>query len=152
MELLLNLIWLTLALPALWMWRRESIFARARRTQARRRFDRVCPFLILGCVLVLLFPVVSATDDLHAMRQEMEESSPSKRMVKQAVGDKSPTGLCNASALPALISPTSFCRSDEACGQVLAVSVPLPKKTRFSKHASRAPPCSSLGEGVGFAA
>jgi hypothetical protein len=152
MELLLNLIWLTLALPALWMWRREAAFAQARRAQVHRRFDRVCPFLLLGCVLVLLFPVVSATDDLHAMRQEMEESSPSKRMVKQAVGDKSPTGLCNANALPALISPASFCRNDEACGQVLVVSFLLPQKARFSKYASRAPPSSSLGEGVGFAA
>jgi len=147
MELVLNLLWLALALPALWMWRHESVHA-----ANCRLFARVRPFLLFGCVLMLLFPVVSATDDLHALRQEMEESSPSKRMVKQAAGYKSPTGLRTAGALPALIFPASFGPSDEACGQVLAVSVLLPQRAHFHERASRAPPFSSLGEGVGFAA
>jgi hypothetical protein len=147
MELLLNLLWLTLILPALWLWRCESVFA-----HGPRRFDRVRPCLILSCILMLLFPVVSATDDLHAMRQEMEESGPSKRVVKQAVVDKSPTGISTAGALPALISPASFCPRHEACGQVLVVSVLLPQQAHFDECASRAPPLSSLGEEVGFAA
>ena len=88
MELLLNLLWLTLALPAIWMWRNQLICARDRRC-----FDRIRPVVLFGCMLMLLFPVVSATDDLHAMRQEIEESGPSKRLVKQAVADKSLTRL-----------------------------------------------------------
>jgi hypothetical protein len=35
-------------------------------------------------MLVLLFPVVSATDDLHVMRPEMEETGLSKRTIKNA--------------------------------------------------------------------
>jgi hypothetical protein len=151
MELLLNLLWLTLALPALWLWRRESVFSQDHLAQGHRRFDRVRPCLILSCILMLLFPVVSATDDLHAMRQEMEESSPSKRVVK-AVVDKSPTGVSTAGAVPALISPASFCPSHEACGLVLVVSVLLPQQVHFNQCASRAPPLSSLGEEVQFAA
>jgi hypothetical protein len=150
MELLLNLLWLTLALPALWLWRRESVFAHGHLAQGHRRFDRVRPCLDLSCILMLLFPVVSATDDLHAMRQEMEESSSSKRVVKAAV-DKSPTGLI-AGAQPALISFASFCPSPEACGQVLVLSVLLPQQARFNECASRAPPLRSLGEAVQFAA
>jgi hypothetical protein len=146
MELLLNLLWLTLALPAIWMWRHESVYAKD-----RGRFNRIRPFVLFGCVLMLLFPVVSATDDLHAMRQEMEESSPSKRVVKQAVVDKSPTGL-TAGAMPALISLASFCPSHEACGQVLVVSVVLPQQAHFDECASRAPPLSSFREEVQFAA
>jgi hypothetical protein len=146
MELLLNLLWLTLAVPAIWMWRHESVYAKD-----RGRFNRIRPFVLFGCVLMLLFPVVSATDDLHAMRQEMEESSPSKRVVKQAVADKSPTGL-TAGAIPALISPASFCPSHEACGLVLVVSVLLPQQVHFNQCASRAPPLTSLGEEVQFAA
>jgi hypothetical protein len=147
MELLLNLLWLTLALPALWMWRHESVHA-----QDCPRFGRVRPFLLFGCILMLLFPVVSATDDLHALRQEMEESSPSKRIVKQAAADKSLPWLINAGALPALISPVLFGPGDEACGEALVVSVLLPQQALFNEHASRAPPLSSFGEGVGFAA
>ena len=99
MELLLNLFWLTLAVPALWMWCRKAVYAKD-----RGRFDGIRPLLLLGCALMLLFPVVSATDDLHAMRQEMEESSPSNRIVKQATGDKSVVGLNIPRALPAWIS------------------------------------------------
>ena len=150
MELLLNLLWLTLALPALWLWRRESVFAHGHLAQGHRRFDRVRPCLVLSCILMLLFPVVSATDDLHAMRQEMEESSPSKRVVKAAV-DKSPAGLI-AGAQPALISFASFCPSHEACGQVLVLSALLPQQAHVNQCASRAPPLRSLGEAVQFAA
>ena len=79
MELLLNLAWLLLALPAYWLWR-----------SAKRRSlsSRQC-LLALVCVLTLLFPVISATDDLHAMRAEMEESGTGKRSVRQAGGEKS---------------------------------------------------------------
>ena len=80
MELLLNLAWLLLALPAYWLWRERSS-ARAGRRSLQ------C-LLSLGCMLVILFPVVSATDDLHAMRAEMEESPLSKRSICQKAGDK----------------------------------------------------------------
>jgi len=79
MELLLNLAWLLLAMPAYWLWRRTD--------QQPARSSLQC-LLTLGCALVLLFPVVSATDDLHAMRPEMEESSPTKRALKHTGGDK----------------------------------------------------------------
>lgn len=147
MELLLNLFWLTLALPALWLWRRESVFA-----QGCRRFDRVRSCLLLSCVLMLLFPVVSATDDLHALGQEMEESSSSKRLVKPAASDKSTTGLSKGDVPLALIDPTSFTPSHEACGQVLVVSVFLPRRAQSRQRASRAPPFPSLDESMGFAA
>jgi hypothetical protein len=71
MELLLNLIWVLLSVPALWIWWR------------RGRVDQGQSLLALGCVLALLFPVISATDDIHAMRAEMEESSSSKAINKQ---------------------------------------------------------------------
>jgi hypothetical protein len=146
MELLLNLFWLTLAVPAVWMWLRKSA-----RDQDRRPFDRIRPFLLLSCVLMLLFPVVSATDDLHARRPEMEES-PSKRMVKQAGGDKSFAGLSSPGALPALILPMLLVPSDQVCGRVLLVSAVLPQLAHSTERASRAPPFASLGEGSGFAA
>jgi len=135
MELLLNLLWLTLVLPAAWMWRYQSVYAKD-----CAHFNRNRPLVLFACVLMLLFPVVSATDDLHAMRQEMEESSPSKRMVKQAVADKSPVWLSNAGALPALVFPVSFERDDRVCGQVLTAGIGLPEQRTFSQSSSRAPP------------
>jgi len=147
MELALNLLWLTLALPAIWMWRHEPVCA-----EGCRSFRRLRPFVLFGCVLMLLFPVVSATDDLHAMRQEIEESGPSKRMVKQAVADKSLTRLNNGGPLPALIFPAPSSRNDKVCGQVLVASICLPEQSSFGKPSSRAPPFSRLSMRFGFAA
>src|SRR5260370_18254600 len=81
MQLLLTLVWLLLAMPAYWLWRYSRTAAQ------RRKFDALQCFLALGCLLVILFPVVSASDDLRSMRAEMEESS-SKKNICQAVGDK----------------------------------------------------------------
>jgi len=81
MELLLNLFWLLLAMPAYWLWRYS------RTAPQRRKFNALQCFLALGCLLVILFPVVSASDDLRAMRAEMEESS-SKKSTCQVAGDK----------------------------------------------------------------
>jgi hypothetical protein len=72
MELLLNLLWLLLVVPAFWVWRRQD-----------RNLESLRCLLVLGCGIVLLFPVISASDDLQAMRPEMEESSPLKRALQQ---------------------------------------------------------------------
>jgi hypothetical protein len=82
MELLLNLAWMLLALPAYWLWQRDA------RSGATRGVSSAQCLLALACGLVLLFPVISASDDLHGMQAEMEESSASKRAVRQAAGDK----------------------------------------------------------------
>ena len=67
MELFLNICWLALLLPAFLLWLQRA--SRSRSTRASLAI--VCS---LGCVLVLLFPVISASDDLHAVGQAMEES------------------------------------------------------------------------------
>jgi hypothetical protein len=67
MEFFLNLCWFALLLPAYVLWRRRV----SSQPWTRASFVIVCT---LGCALVLLFPVVSASDDLHAVGQAMEES------------------------------------------------------------------------------
>ena len=71
MELTLNLFWLLLTVPALWLWWQARLARVVGRRQARPSA------IVLGCLLLLLFPVVSATDDLQAMRPEIEESGTS---------------------------------------------------------------------------
>jgi hypothetical protein len=82
MELLLNLAWLLLALPAYWLWRRSA---------QERGYSSLQCLLTLACALVILFPVVSATDDLHAMRAVMEEPGTNKK-IRQAGNDRIPAG------------------------------------------------------------
>ncbi|HLW86013.1 MAG TPA: hypothetical protein VKR60_12420 [Candidatus Sulfotelmatobacter sp.] len=138
MELLLNLAWILLALPAYWLWRRS--FA----TRAQGRLGSMQCLLALGCLLVLLFPVVSATDDLHAMRAEMEESSPGKRGVRQAAGEKSSVWHSRWQHLPALVAArASFVFVGEGWQELVTASISLPVPPSIFR-ASRAPPSSCL--------
>ncbi|MFZ0277652.1 MAG: hypothetical protein WAL60_12150 [Candidatus Sulfotelmatobacter sp.] len=137
MELLLNLAWLLLALPAYWLWRRDAGL------RAARWVTSLQCLLALGCVLVLLFPVISASDDLHAMRAEMEDSSISKRTVRQAGSDKHSGWVNRLQGVPA----ASAVRLVPPEVRLLEVSVtcvsPLARPCVF--HGGRAPPFSLLG-------
>jgi hypothetical protein len=97
MELILNLAWLLLALPAYWLWRSTRL------RQAERKLSSLQCLLALGCILVVLFPVISATDDLHAMRTEMEESPASKRSLHQITSDKASPWNSRPQTPPAIL-------------------------------------------------
>lgn len=89
MELALNVVWLILALPAFVVWRRQRASARN------------SGIVLLGCLLALLFPIVSVTDDLHPISAEIEECSPLKRALKQSTCVKSPAcGYDNQGTAP----------------------------------------------------
>jgi hypothetical protein len=70
MELLLNLIWLTLATGTLlaFVCRRRG-FGSMMQVSCRKSL------LALACVVVLLFPIVSASDDLHPVQAVAEEAT-----------------------------------------------------------------------------
>jgi len=138
MEILLNILWLMLLAPALWLWRRRQISGR------RSGYESIRFLICLGCILFLLFPVISASDDLHAMRAEMEEPGPSKRAVKQAGNDKtsSPWHGLLSSPLTVLGEASTFTLCEQGAVRSLVKSSFMaiaPKPTR----PSRAPPFSS---------
>jgi|SRR5271165_1687054 len=138
MELLLNLAWVLLVLPAYWLWRREA-------SRTERRVSSLQCLLALGCVLVLLFPVISATDDLHAIRAEMEDSAVSKRTVRQAVSDGG-SGWINRLQGPPAVVTSEVRLVAPAAGWFEAsvvTSAPLTRARVF--HGGRAPPPSLLG-------
>jgi hypothetical protein len=135
MELLLNLAWLLLALPAYWLWSSS---------RTGHKFSSLQCLLALGCVLVILFPVVSATDDLCAMRNEMEESPASKRSVRPASPDKVP--LRKLQSPPALAADArSFLLHDKdgVWWQSLSPSLVIAAAPAI-KRAGRSPPDSLL--------
>jgi hypothetical protein len=96
-------------------------------------------------VLVLLFPVISASDDLHAMRAEMEESATNKRTVRQAGSDKNSSWVNRLQGFPAALVNAVWLFAPRV--ELLKVSV----VRRFVLsgpsvvHGSRAPPFSLLG-------
>lgn len=134
MELLLNLAWLLLALPAYWLWQD------GRAQRSRRRFSSRQCLLALGCALVVLFPVVSATDDLHALCAAVEESPISKRSVRQSSGEKTaPVQSHHALASTAAFAPAHA----EFWYQVPSFSYVLPFASVVHEF-GRAPPVLHL--------
>ena len=141
MELLLNVVWLTLALPAIWVWRHQPVRARYSPDSSRLRAS-----LLLLCLLMLLFPVVSATDDMHPMRPEMEESNPFKRLVKHSNSSASSAGWSHLDNFVArLSSDFGICRSDQPCALAPLHSFIIPELVACGQRDSRAPPSSLLG-------
>ena len=138
MELLLNLVWMMLAVPAFWLWRL------AKNSPGTRKHSSYC-CLTLVCILILLFPVVSATDDLQAMRPEMEES-----ISQDALGNPhhgkllaSAGTVCDSFASPASLDCV---RPEPAVfGLVTEAIMPPPAIHFVMTRAGRAPPLSFLG-------
>jgi HAMP domain-containing protein len=126
------LCWLLLLGPGAYLWLRQ-----------RRRAKPIFQFSIaLACLLFLLFPVISATDDLHAFRQEMEESSPTKKALKQVA--KRATAQ-EFTAPPAQTpSSVSFPPATQFCGFVLVFSTPAFAAPGSGISVSRAPPAFLL--------
>jgi hypothetical protein len=91
-------------------------------------------------MLMLLFPVVSATDDLHAMRPEIEESNPSKQIARQVDGGSS-SAINIAGGLPALLMPVSIANVElRTIGVLSNGSVVVGTQTRLGPDSGRAPP------------
>jgi hypothetical protein len=136
MELLLNLLWLLLAMPAFWLWRYS------RTAPKRPKFDALQCLLALGCLLVILFPVISASDDLRAMRAEMEESH-SKKSIAQSGGSKASS--LKWQAQPALAADSASGGGvKEFAYYWCPASASSPSSTRLIARSDRAPPISVL--------
>ncbi len=76
MELALNLVWLVVCAFALGWWLHQS------RVRQIDRHAIIKGLLVLACILVIVFPVISASDDLCAMAAPMEDSFSLVRRVK----------------------------------------------------------------------
>jgi len=134
MELLLNLLWLSLALPAFWIWGTRSV-------PARDSLARIRSLVFLGCALVLLFPVVSATDDLRALQPDPEEVSISKCAVKRSPGIKSGTQPRDGTSPAHPVVLAFFRPGYQSWETAVAGNSHFLEKIYLGTSACRAPPC-----------
>ena len=137
MELLLNLVWLLLAVPAFWVWRIAKD-----RTESNQQ-SHYC-WVTLACILILLFPVVSASDDLQAMRPEMEEARSQDTLGNSHHGKvlASVRTLCDSFGSPATIC--SVRPQWAVCGLVSQPTRLLSPNHLVITRPGRAPPRSFL--------
>jgi hypothetical protein len=91
MELVLNLAWFIIATASY-----ALLFRRlARHSGELAGGPSRCQCVVaLGCVLAILFPVISLTDDLHDMQATLEESSSSCVVMKRVGVNRQLTPVC----------------------------------------------------------
>jgi MFS superfamily sulfate permease-like transporter len=134
MELLLNLIWLLLMVPAYQLWR------------STRHHPEVYPssfvVLVLACALAILFPVISASDDIQAMRPEMEDGRDGVRSPDPSRGSSfAPSASSSVPILAGLLMPGA---ENQHSGTVLSLFCPLPAVIILEIPFGRAPPLASV--------
>lgn len=91
MELLLNLIWIALAIGSFAIFMRRQDRSRGARTQWTSVFA-------LACILLVLFPIISASDDLHPSQALMEDAT--RRILHSAAPQHSPASNSVLDNLP----------------------------------------------------
>lgn len=123
MELLLNILWMVVVLLAIASWRARGSRRRAAHTA-----------LALTCALLLLFPVVSASDDLHGAALYTDDA-PSKRLVAGS-GQAVQHGSAVVTAPVALPAPAVAHEERVASTALLAPVLLVPRTD------PRAPPVS----------
>lgn len=130
MELLLNLVWGVLALIAF------GLYARRHRTDGPRA-SRLRPILALACGVVLLFPIISASDDLHAADIAVEDSV--KRL---CVGLSAPStsGHLPLAFLPFLLATLLLMGVLRFENLAALLMVPKPASLVVTPSEGRAPP------------
>lgn len=92
MELILNLAWGLLAIASICLWAA---------TDRRKGAERYMPIVALFMLIIILFPVISVSDDLWSIQNPAETNSVQRR---------DHLVLPPHSIIPALIS---FCRTSE---------------------------------------
>jgi len=136
MEVFLNAIWLLVAIGAyLFWWTDEEDGA-----LERREYNSRYRVLALACGLILLFPVISLTDDLHAEQAAMEDSSRSIMKARHLA-----LGCLRASRTPFMPvvsdAPDSAASLRFFLAAIVLVETPVLCLTLISAHEGRSPPC-----------
>jgi len=93
MEIFLNLVWAALALAGVSYWSC---------TQRRKCAEQGSPLVALAMLVVILFPVISVSDDLWSIQNPAETDTTQRRI--QVVPDSSPN-FSASWALPELDVP-----------------------------------------------
>jgi hypothetical protein len=140
MELLLNLVWLLVAVLAIGAsCKRWPADGSEPHRQTRRGW------IALACALVLLFFVISLTDDLHAEVMVVEDASASKRhscsVVSHSIHAASRTAASHQAL--AVLPPSSFFFQKVFVATVMPEAL-LATVSALPPAQGRSPPSASL--------
>src|ERR1019366_132370 len=134
MEVLLNTTWLMVAIAAFLFWQVEM-----EGTPGCHKHNRRYAFLALAVFLILLFPVISLTDDLHAEQAAMEDSSRSVMKARNTLQS------CLRAGSASFVATVTHAADPAAAlrlllGTVILIEAPLRCLPPVSAHNGRSPP------------
>lgn len=136
MEAIINMVWLFVAVGAF------SFFALRRsrpKAACQSRRQTLGGLVALACALIILFPIISPTDDLQAQEPMLEECSrPLLKLGKAAQGPPN-TGK-HVPQLATVPQDHSFGNSIQTLGKVVLQQAQIPPLTLARASAGRAPP------------
>jgi hypothetical protein len=139
MELFLNILWVFIALACLGVWRTRWAIQRREREHASWR-----QWTAVVCALILLFFMVSLTDDLHSELVVFEECSAGRRHATcLACPHHAPQSHAAGTVYTTLTTPSFTC----GLAQVGAVTPELDNSLivfHVGRTSGRAPPVISL--------
>lgn len=137
MEIALNLCWVALVVAAFGVWLRQPQF-RGRALQHGREWAAAA--VVLACALVLIFPIISASDDVRAAREFLEEPTSEQTLAKNLeVQKRLPLGVL-PTPVAALTQPQAFFGAPRPLG-IVYVTVPLARPFEPLRPApGRSPP------------
>ena len=140
MELLLNLVWLVIATLAVGAWcKRRPTDGGEPQGQTRRGW------IALACALVLLFFVISLTDDLHAEVVVVEDAAASKRHTCSVIFHSVYAASRTVAGHHAVaVLPSSGFFFQELFLEKVAPEAPLAVVSALPAALGRSPPSSSL--------
>lgn len=141
MELLLNLLWMLIAVAVLWTWRTRWIYQRQRIIGVSLR-----EWTAVSVALILLFFAVSMSDDLHMEMALFEDSSASRRGSPHSIDAQDPTAHCGVAlhgAGATTVAPVIGTETAPSVFQCLAiVASPRLEFLNGPRSSGRAPPAS----------
>ena len=127
MEILFDIAWLLLLIPSFCLWVRRP-----------RDLKYLQSSLTIAFLLVLLFPVVSASDDLRAATADFEDIAPTTKFSEASASTK--TGYHHAHNHVILSSPVWHQCESDWMWNLESVSSPLPFSLVFDVFRGRGPP------------
>lgn len=136
MEVLLNTIWLLVAIGAFLFCCPESYGS----TFGQRGHGTLLGILALACALVLLFPIISLTDDLHAEQAAMEDSSRSVMKARNLA--QAPLRAARSPFLGALNHASHPGSALQVLASVVLFESCISCHTPVSAHEGRSPPAN----------
>jgi hypothetical protein len=139
METFLNLVWLLLVVVVLCFWQRR--WARQRSAGHRNRFQEWTAF---ACAMVLMFYVVSMTDDLHPEILLADGCSTGRRtaLIRPPAHQPSVKGYCPSPSIAAILPPVDLAPRLSSAAAIAPFEQIAVLFYSLDRSAARAPPLS----------